>query len=391
MRCPIRAVPTSYALFAHCFTCTKDIFAARYVTKGLAERGIAVLRFDFTGIGASEGEFANTNFSSNVEDLKKAAAYLAAEHEPPQLLVGHSLGGAAVLAAAGEIESVKAVVTIGAPAEPAHVSHLFTGSKEIIETEGEAEVLLAGRPFKIKKQFLEDIEANKLADKISSLGKALLIFHSEVDATVGIDNARQIFLAAQHPKSFVSLDRADHLLSDRRDALYVADVLASWVSRYVGTSDDTDSGEADTGDDRSVMVAESGGSGFAQSISTGKHELVADEPSAMGGGNAGPSPYGFLLAALGSCTTMTLRMYASRKGIPLKKASVELRHTKVHKEDCEGCADGAGAKVDLIERTIHLEGDLSDEQRAELMAVADKCPVHRTLTAAVEVKTTLGD
>ncbi|MBE8158529.1 MAG: alpha/beta fold hydrolase, partial [Betaproteobacteria bacterium] len=332
--------PRGYALFAHCFTCTKDIFSARYLTSELAARGFAVLRFDFTGLGASEGEFENTNFSSNVQDLLCAAEFLRAEYEAPVLMAGHSLGGAAVLAAAGDIPELRAVATVGAPAEPAHVQHLFTDARTKIEETGEAEVLLAGRPFRIKKQFLEDIEGVRLAKKIAAMDKALLVMHSVADTTVGIENARKIYEAAKHPKSFVSLDRADHLLSDRRDAVYAAGVLAAWAERYLPGAKTAANEPAEMADEQTVVVSESGNNGIAQKIYNGKHELVADEPSDLGGANAGPTPYGYLLAALGACTTMTLRLYANRKNIPLKRASVSMRHAKVHAEDCAACEGG---------------------------------------------------
>ncbi|MGI9307237.1 MAG: bifunctional alpha/beta hydrolase/OsmC family protein [Gammaproteobacteria bacterium] len=382
--------PRGYALFAHCFTCTKDIFSARYLTSELAGRGYAVLRFDFTGLGASEGEFENTNFSSNVSDLLCAAEYLRAEHEAPSLMVGHSLGGAAVLSAAGDIPELRAVATVGAPAEPAHVRHLFTDAEAKIEEDGEAEVLLAGRPFRIKKQFLEDIEGARLAQRIAGMNKALLVMHSVADKTVEIENARKIYEAAKHPKSFVSLDRADHLLSDKRDAVYAAGVLAAWAERYLPAPAAAEDFADKSADEQTVIAAESGNNGIAQKIYCGKHEMVADEPSDLGGANAGPTPYGYLLAALGACTTMTLRLYAARKNIPLKRASAALRHEKIHSADCAECESG-GAKIDAIERAITLEGDLTEEQRAALLAVADKCPVHKTLQGAAKINTRLQD
>lgn len=381
---PGEAAPRGYALFAHCFTCTKDIFSARYLTAGLAACGFAVLRFDFTGQGASEGEFANTNFSSNVQDLICAADYLRTAHVAPALIVGHSLGGAAVLAAAGDIPEVRAVATVGAPAEPAHVRHLFTDAYAKIEEEGEAEVLLAGRPFRIKKQFLEDIESTRLAGRIATMNKALLVMHSVADKTVSIENARKIYAAAKHPKSFVSLDRADHLLSDKRDALYAAGVLAAWAERYL--PDAAPATAVTETDEQTVTVVESGNNGLAQKIYNGKHELVADEPTTRGGTGAGPTPYGYLLAALGACTTMTLRLYARRQKIPLTRATVTLRHEKIHASDCETC-DGNGGKIDAITRTLKLEGALNDEQRAKLLAIAEKCPVHKTLSAAAAIIT----
>ena len=391
MESPDGASPRGYALFAHCFTCTKDIFSARYLTSELVARGFAVLRFDFTGLGASEGEFENTNFSSNVRDLQCAAEYLRDEHEAPALLVGHSLGGAAVLAAAADIPDARAVATVGAPAEPAHVRHLFTGAQEEIEEKGEAEVLLAGRPFRIKKQFLEDIEAVRLGGRIAAMNKALLVMHSVVDKTVEIENARKIYDAAKHPKSFVSLDRADHLLSDKRDAIYAAGVLAAWAERYLPAPSSAANAKdaAAAADEGTVTVVESGNNGVAQKIYSGKHEFVADEPSALGGADAGPTPYAYLLAALGACTTMTLRMYARRKKIPLRRATVALRHEKIHAADCEQCENGG--RIDAVSRELKLEGDLSGEQRAALLAIAEKCPVHKTLRGPLVVNTRLLD
>ena len=384
---PAAGQPRGYALFAHCFTCTKDIFAARQIAASLAEHGIAVLRFDFTGLGESEGEFASSNFTSNVADLISAAEYLQSEHGPVSILIGHSLGGAAVLAAAESIPAAKAVCTIGAPAEPAHVEHLFTERSEEIRSAGQAEVLLAGRPFVIQRQFLEDIAAVSLTERVGRMEKALLVFHSPVDRTVEIDNARRIYQAASHPKSFVSLDRADHLLTRKADAVYVASVIASWAERYLDAPA-TKAATPAAGESAQVSVSEAGGTGLAQLIVNGQHELVADEPTSLGGGGAGPTPYGLLVAALGSCTTMTLRMYARRKKWPLARASVTLVHDKVHADDCSDCE---GRAIDRIERRIRLEGDLDDAQRARLLEIADRCPVHATLAGRIEVVTRLED
>ena len=377
--------PRAYALFAHCFTCSKDVFAATRIAEALAGQGIATLRFDFTGLGASDGEFANTNFSSNVDDLVAAAVYLREQHAAPALLIGHSLGGAAVLAAAGRVAEAKAVVTIGAPSDPGHVSHLFSDDIDRIEADGEAEVKLAGRPFTIKKQFLEDIAGQRLADAIASMRKALLVFHAPRDDYVDISNAGEIFGAAKHPKSFVSLDDADHLLTRKDDSIYVADVISAWVHRYLDSEavGDEESGEAGV-----VNVAENGIGKFGQDISVGPHLFHADEPSPVGGRNTGPTPYQLLSAGLGACTTMMLRLYAGRKKIPLDHVSVDVRHNKIHAEDCESC-DTREGKVDTFEREITLEGDLDAETRQRLLEIADKCPVHRTLHSEVQVVTTL--
>ncbi|MDX1574837.1 MAG: bifunctional alpha/beta hydrolase/OsmC family protein [Kiloniellales bacterium] len=372
------------ALFAHCFTCTKDIFAASRIAAGLASRGIAVLRFDFTGLGHSEGEFANTNFSSNVDDLVAAADHLRGLGTAPKIVIGHSLGGAAVLAAAGRIPEAVAVATIGAPADPDHVQHLFQAARPEIEAKGEAEVLLAGRPFTIKKQFLEDIEATRLERAIGELRKALLVFHAPRDTTVGIENAGRIFGAAKHPKSFVSLDDADHLLTRREDASYVAEVLAAWASRYLGLDEDA-ALKAAAG---TVVVQEAGEGKFAQRVAAGPHHLRADEPLSVGGDDSGPGPYDLLLAGLGACTSMTLRLYAERKGWPLERVTVTLSHDKIHAEDCAECETKSG-RLDRIERRLLLEGALGGEQRARLLEIAEKCPVHRTLESEVVVTTGL--
>ena len=381
--------PRAFALFAHCFTCSKDIFAAQRVSAGLAERGIAVLRFDFTGLGHSDGEFANTNFSSNVGDLVAAADWLAANHEAPGILIGHSLGGAAVLAAAGEIPGVKAVATIGAPFDPGHVSENFSSAVQEINEHGEAEVSLGGRPFVIKKQFLDDIAAQDQMERVKNLNKALLVFHAPQDAVVGINNAAEIYAAARHPKSFVSLDGADHLLSRKEDAVYVAEVIAAWAGRYLGSVGEN--AARPEGKAGAVTVQESGEGKLTQVISAGgKHVLRADEPVDYGGLDSGPTPYDLLLSALGACTTMTIRMYADRKNIPLERASVTLRHEKIHGRDCAECETKEG-KIDRITREISLQGSLTGDQRQSLLAIAEKCPVHRTLHAEVLVESRLAE
>jgi len=328
--------PVAYALWAHCFSCTKDIFAASRVANGLTDHGIGVLRFDFTGLGASDGDFANTNFSSNIGDLLAAVDFMRDAFEAPKILIGHSLGGAAVLAVAGKVPEAVAVCTIGAPADPKHVAELFQDKREEIDAKGEAEVLMSGRPFRIQKQFLEDIESQKLENDIATMKKALLVFHSPIDATVGIENAGHIFAAAKHPKSFVSLDDADHLLSRKADAVYVADVIDAWVDRYLG-SDQAKPAEVSAAPG-TVVVAETGAGKFTNSVSIGgTHSLTADEPASYGGNESGPTPYDLLLASLGACKTMTMRMYAERKGIALEHAIVILRHDKIHADDCMDC------------------------------------------------------
>ncbi|MFQ5755269.1 MAG: alpha/beta fold hydrolase [Acidiferrobacterales bacterium] len=380
------AEPAACALFAHCFTCSKDVAAATRINRALAAKGIAVVRFDFTGLGNSEGDFANTNFSSNVADLVCAADYMRTTLGAPTILIGHSLGGAAVLAAAGKIAEAKAVVVIGAPADPEHVSHLFRTKLDEIEAQGEATVNLAGRSFRIKKQFLDDISGQNLHTQIARMKKALLIFHSPHDEIVDIDNARQIFEAAKHPKSFISLDDADHLLSRRQDSQYVADTIAAWARRYVPEAQQpTVAGVRPSLDRGEVLVRENNGK-FGQDVFTRSHHLLADEPVKNGGRDTGPDPYELLLASLGTCTSMTLRMYANHKKLPLDKISVKLNHQKIHAEDCEHCETKEG-KIDRIERELFLEGALTPEQRKKLLEIANKCPVHRTLRSEIDIQT----
>lgn len=372
------------ALFAHCFTCSKDIAAARRIAGRLSALGIAVLRFDFTGLGHSGGEFSNSNFTSNVGDVVAAARWLEGQGMAPQLMVGHSLGGAAVLKAAPLVASLRAVVTIGAPFDPAHVLHNLGAQLDEIRGAGAAQVTLAGRSFKIRRQFLDDVSEASLADALPRLGAALLVLHAPRDDTVGIDNAGRIFAAARHPKSFISLDDADHLLSREADAEYAADVISSWSARYLDLPPPPVRPGAPEG---VVRVAEAEATGFRQDITIGaSHQLVADEPAAMGGTDLGPSPYQLLSAALGACTTMTIRLYARRKGIPLTHVACDVQHNKSHAEDSRG-TETAQPKVDVFLRQIRFEGDLSEEQRAALLVIADKCPVHRTLHGQAVIRT----
>lgn len=376
-----------YALFAHCFTCTKDILAAKRIAQGLARHGIGVLRFDFTGLGHSEGEFANTNFSSNVADLKAAADFLRDSFAAPDVLIGHSLGGAAVLAVGHEIPEVKGVVTIGAPSDVGHVLAQFGGHVDEINEKGEAEVALAGRAFTIRREFIEDAKGQRLWEKVAGLGKegkSLLVMHSPIDQTVGVENASQIFKAAKHPKSFVSLDRADHLLSREEDARYVADIVAAWAGRFVGNDMAADATH------ESVVVSETGLGKFQNTVAAGRHQLLADEPVSVGGLDSGPTPYDFMSAALGTCTAMTLRMYASHKKLALGRVTVEVTHGKVaadHCADCGEAAEGRGGKIDRFERVISVEGEIDEALRDKLVEIAGKCPVHRTLEHEAAVVT----
>ena len=374
------------ALFAHCFTCSKDIPAALRIARRLAAMGLAVLRFDFTGLGHSGGELANTTFSSNVDDLVAAAETLAARGLAPDLLIGHSLGGAAVLKAAARIPSAKAVVTIGAPFDPEHVIHNFSGALDAIREDGSAEVDLGGRPVTIGRRFVEEIAAEKLGPAIAGLRRALLVLHAPRDTIVGIGNAANIFMAAKHPKSFVTLAEADHLVTDPADAEYAAEVIAAWAGRYLDLRPPAPPPGAPEG---VVRVSEADPRGFLQDVTSGPHHhALADEPASYGGTDRGMSPYGFLAAGLGACTSMTIRMYARRKGWPLDHVGVDVTHDKVHAQDA---ASAGEEKIDRFTRVIRLEGDLDAERRARLLEIADRCPVHRTLERHSRIDTRLED
>ena len=378
----------AYALFAHCFTCSKDLNATRRISADLAARGIAVLRFDFTGLGMSGGEFASTNFSSNVADLVSAADFLCERYAAPSILIGHSLGGAAVLVAASDIPEARAVVTIGAPADAAHVTHNFGADLEKIETQGSAEVTLGGRRFTIQKQFLDDVSASSVESHVKALKKPLLIFHSPIDQTVGIENAGSIFTAAKHPKSFISLDTADHLLTRTEDAEFVASTIAAWVQRYVPQS----AVAAKTADEMGITVTDTGVGKFQNLVQSGRHHMFADEPKSYGGDDTGPSPYDYVAIGLAACTSMTLKMYADRKGWDISPVSVTVDHAKIHAADCETCSDERkeeGGKVDRFHRTIKLKPGIDGEMAEALLKIADKCPVHRTLHASSDITTSL--
>ena len=373
---PVRAV----ALFAHCFTCTKNSHAARRISMALARHGIATMRFDFTGLGNSEGDFGNAGFAADIADLIAAARYLEEGLGAPAILVGHSLGGAAVLAAAQRIDSVRAVVTIGAPYDPAHVLGNIHGDVDAIRRDGAGEVSIGGKAFQLSAGFFEGLGSEDPAARIARLGRALLILHSPTDTIVGIDNAREIFVAARHPKSFVTLDGADHLLTDMDDAAYVADIIASWSARYLPA--DTAAMAPAPGE----VIAGNANGKYGTLIRTDAHSLIADEPKTVPGGEgAGPSPYDLLLSALGACTSMTVKLVADRESIPLERISVTLRHERNHVEDMGH--DPQGQRIEAIYRDISLTGPLSADQHARLMAVADKCPVHRTLTSHLHIHT----
>ena len=377
---PADGRPSAYAIFAHCFTCNKNLKAISNISRALTTHDIAVLRFDFTGLGQSEGDFADSNFTSNVNDLVDVARYLETHYRAPALLVGHSLGGAAVLLAAGQIPSVKAVATIGAPADPHHVTHLLSEDLDTIKKHGKAVVTLAGRSFTIKDQFLHDLEERNMQEHIKGLKRALLIMHSPQDTTVGVDNAADIYTSAMHPKSFISLDGADHLLSKEADSLYAGSTIATFASRYIELKEDDPL-------ETSYQTVARNNEDFLCEVKTGNHFLVADEPKHVDGGqDLGPSPYDFLTSALATCTAMTLRMYARHKKWDLTEVEVHVTHEKRHADDCQGENEPSGT-IDHLDRDLVIEGNLDEKQRERLLQIADKCPVHRTLEGQVVINT----
>lgn len=379
--------PLAYAVFAHCFTCSKNVKAAVNITRAMSSRRIAVLRFDFTGLGESEGDFSATTFSSSVSDLVAAARFLEKEYAAPRLLVGHSLGGAAVLAAAAEIPSATAITTIAAPFDPAHLRHLLGESAEEIERLGQATARIGGRDFTIRKGLLDDLEAQNPKETLRRLQAALLIMHAPGDHVVGVENAASIFQAAHHPKSFISLDTADHLLSDASDSRYAGEIIASWAARYLDLPE-VSAASPPPGVSDSRVTARTGPEGFRTDMFAGGFHLVADEPEEYGGTGEGPSPYDYLLAALGACTAMTVQMYARRKGWPLEDALVRLSHHKIHAEDCQNCETEV-RRIDKFERELELRGELDETQKQRLLEIAEKCPVHRTLTGEIRIETAL--
>jgi len=380
---PINQHAHNFVIFAHCFTCNKNLSAVKNITRELTSNGFGVLRFDFTGLGESEGDFENTNFSGNVDDLISASNYLKENYTAPTLLIGHSLGGAAAIFAAAEIESVKAVATVGAPSHPKHVQHLIQSSVDEIKTTGQANVNIGGRPFTIKKQFLDDIETKSLPDVAKNLRKALLVMHSPQDTTVGIENAEAIYISAKHPKSFVSLDGADHLLMKKEDSIYVGNVIANWAKRYVSIP------KTETLSTSHQAVASlDTQDGFTTQMTVGNHTMMADEPISFGGNDFGPSPYELVSAGLSACTAMTVQMYVKRKGWDLQNIEVHTSHTKVAKQIIEN-GEQKEIKIDTFNREIKLKGSLDEKQIQRMLQIADKCPVHKTLHSDIQVITKL--
>ncbi|OAB78251.1 bifunctional alpha/beta hydrolase/OsmC family protein [Cochleicola gelatinilyticus] len=380
---PANRKPHNYAIFAHCFTCSKNLLAVKNVSRSLTAAGFGVLRFDFTGLGESEGDFENTNFSGNVEDLIAAAEFLKQNYEAPTLLVGHSLGGAAVIFAAAAVSSIKAVATINAPSDPKHVRHLLSESVDEIKKNGKATVTLSGRPFTIKSHFLDDLEKQSLKKVIKNFGKALIILHAPQDTLVGINNAEELYVAAHHPKSFVSLDGADHLLTKKEDSQYVGQVIAGWASRYVTIPETTKIKSK-----HDVVASLSQDQGFTTDMKLGDHYMVADEPESFGGNNFGPTPYELVSAGLSACTAMTIQMYARRKKWDLEHVEVHTSYDKRHAEDCENC-EAETAKIDTFSREIKLQGTLDEKQLKRILQIADKCPVHKTLHSKTQIITKL--
>lgn len=381
---PVDRKPANYVLFAHCFTCNKNLSAIRNISRALTFNGFGVLRFDFTGLGESEGDFSDTNFSSNIQDLFAAANFLEKKYSAPTLLIGHSLGGAAVLLAGSRLQSVKAIATIGAPFDPAHVKRLITSKLDDITTMGYAEVSIGGRPFTIKKQFIDDLENTDMTTVLQKIKRAILVAHSPQDNIVGVNNASKIFMAARHPKSFVSLDGADHLLSNPDDSTYIGNVIAQWAKRYINFP------ETKKPDTKLQVVASlSNDEKFTTRLKAGKHYLVADEPVNMGGNDFGPSPYDFLSSGLAACTAMTIRMYANHKKWNVEKAEVHIEHNKIHAVDCESCETSNTSKIDKFVRVIELKGDLDDTQKKRLLEIANRCPVHRTLQSEIKIESSI--
>lgn len=380
---PLDQKPHNFAIFAHCFTCNKNLSAVKNISRALTANGFGVFRFDFTGLGESDGDFENTNFSGNVDDLISAANFLTENFRAPTVIIGHSLGGTAAIFAASKISAIKAVATIGAPSNPKHVQNLLRSNIDEIKANGKAVVDLGGREFTIKKQFLDDLETQSLPDVAKNLNKALLIIHSPQDSTVEIKNAEEIYVAAKHPKSFVSIDGADHLLLKKEDSLYVGNLIANWTKRYLNIPN-TETLKTT----HQALASLDATDGFSTQMKVGSHYMMADEPTSFGGNNFGPSPYEYVSAGLSACTAMTIQMYAKRKNWLVENVEVHTSYDTIHAEDCTDC-ENENAKIAVFNREIKLLGDLDDNQVKRLLQIADKCPVHKTLHATVQVITKL--
>lgn len=380
---PLNQRPHNFVIFAHCFTCTKNLIAVKNISRKLTAAGFAVLRFDFTGLGESEGDFENTNFSGNVDDLVEAAQFLEAKYQSPTVIIGHSLGGAAAIYAANRISTIKAVAVINSPSDPAHVKNLLRNSTEEINKTGKATVNLGGVDFTIKKQFLDDLKNKSLKNVGGDFRKSLLILHSPQDKIVGIKNAEDLYIAAHHPKSFISLDGIDHLLTEKEDSAYVGKVIASWASRYVSIPE-----EKVIKSKSKVAARLDDVENFTTQLKLGDHNYLADEPTSYSGNNFGPSPYELLSAGLAACTVMTIQMYARRKKWEVKEVICHVDYSKDHAVDCEHCTDDT-AKIDTFKRKISFHGNLSEEQIKKLLEIADKCPVHKTLHTETQIITVL--
>lgn len=382
---PANQKPNRYAIFAHCFTCTSSLSAVKNISRALTRYGFGVVRFDFTGLGRSEGEFADSHFSANVEDLIAVSDFMAANYQAPALLVGHSLGGAAVISAASRLDTVEAVATIGAPSTVGHVTHLFSHGIDAIKDKGKVEVNIGGRPFKIDNEFVEDFGKTDLPSVVKNLRKPLLIMHSPTDNVVGIKNAEELYLKAMHPKSFVTLDNADHLLTNSRDSIYAGNVIGTWVQRYFESQENE---MLDTNGEQLVGHLNLVEDNFTTTIQSKNHSILADEPASVGGDDFGPSPYEYLNAALVACTAMTLKMYAERKKWELQEVYVYVTHAKKHSKDL-GLEQEKPSYLDHVTKKIKLIGNLDDAQKARLKEISSKCPVHKTLASGVVFDTTI--
>ncbi len=374
---PVNQHPEHFAVLAHCFSCTKNLGALREIGRALTQEGFGILRFDMTGLGESEGDFGQTGFVSNITDIVSAYHFLEAEYQAPDLLVGHSFGGTAALCAATMMPSTEAVVTIGSPSDPRNVLKRFGESLEEIQVKGSATVKLEGRPFNISQKFVQSLLSDDLEEEVATLNKAILVIHSPQDNVVTVDNAKRIYDFAKHPKSFVSLDGADHMLTNKRDSNYVGKLIASWAKRYLPQRLDYD----DLKRSQAITVRLDDDEKFTTEIMARHHSLLADEPEKVGGNDFGPAPYELVTAGLGACTAMTLQMYARRKNWPLDRVEVELDHSKE--------VDEAGESVDIFTRKIRIKGALDEIQRARFLEIANKCPVHRTLEKGSKVVTEL--